>query len=143
MDNFVRCRFASEVYMKAPIDGEEFRQLSDVKTAAVESKAPDLPKTKDDTPDSDKWADHSALDTPPAWGAALPQTGNDSFECLVEASLLAKWRRRVDAIKVIWSRERFKQVIQVKQQVLGVVQKRYSMTRDEANRMAQKLFSRD
>lgn len=59
--------------MKAPIDGEEFRPLSDVKTAVVESKAPDLPKTKDDTPDSDKWADHSALDTPPHGGRPYPR----------------------------------------------------------------------
>ena len=59
---------------------------------------------------------------------------------------LTSWRQRVDAVKLAWikvaGRALFPPAGQVRQ-ALCVVQKRYSMTREQASRMASKLFHRD
>lgn len=131
--NRVCRRLDPEVHMNDPIDSGPRRETTEPLPAPKASGA------QRDDPAPGATAGQSPFDLA-AEGIAKPPPRPE------ESRRLTQWRQRVDAVRLAWSkvagRARFPRVGQVRQ-ALCAVQKRYSMTREEASRMASKLFHRD
>ncbi len=125
--------------MNDVIDSDVSGQAPDAPTSAGVAVTSDVSMMKGGGPTCGETTGQPPFERTTAGSAeALPRPA--------ESRLLARWRHRVGAVKAIWSKvsgsgslpraDRLRQVV-------GVVQKRYSMTREEASRMARKLFGRE
>lgn len=130
--NRVCRRLDPEVQMNDPIDSGPRRETTEP------PPAPAQPGAQRDDPAPGATASQSPFDLAAA-GIAKPLPRPD------ESRRLIRWRQRVDAVKLAWTkvfgRARYPRAGQVLE-VLCVAQKRYCSTREEASRMASKLFHR-